>query len=412
MDPERWQQIERIYSRVLELEPSQRAAFIEEACLDDKSLRQEVERLLSRQSDAEHFIESPAIEMAAQALAKNSNRDIDKDLTASTLLHVGRTLLHYRIDEKIGEGGMGVVYNARDTHLDRSVALKVLPPEAVAYVERKRRFIQEAKAASALNHPNIITIYDISQADGIDFIAMEFVAGKTLDRRIGRRGLPLGEALKYGAQIADALEKAHNAGIVHRDLKPANVMVSDEGRVKVLDFGLAKLMQPLQSDLSGAGSSMQSQTDEGRIMGTVAYMSPEQAEGKHIDTRSDIFSFGSVLYEMLTGQRAFHGDTRASTIASILREEPKPISQVSEGMPREAERIVRRCLRKDPEHRFQTMADLRVALEELKEESDSGAQETPAAKAKPHRSMGIGCGRCAPDTHRRPARMVSLSPEG
>ena len=288
---------------------------------------------------------------------------------------IGKTLDHYQITEKLGEGGMGVVYKARDTHLDRFAAIKVLPPEKVSDPERKRRFIQEAKAASALNHPSIITIYDIDQADGVDFIAMEYVAGKTLDELIPRKGMRLSLALKYAVQIADALARAHGAGIIHRDLKPSNVMVDEHGLVKVLDFGLAKLTEAAAPE----AETVSTRTGEGAIVGTVAYMSPEQAEGKRIDTRSDIFSFGSMLYEMLTGQRAFRGDTRASTIASILKEEPKPISQVAEGLPRDAEKIVRRCLRKDPEHRFQTMADLRVALEELKEESDSGTLESAGA---------------------------------
>src|SRR5512136_2466476 len=295
---------------------------------------------------------------------------------------IGKTLDHYQITEKLGEGGMGVVDNARDTHLDRFVAIKVLPAEKVADADRKRRFVQEAKAASALNHPNIITIYDIDQADGVDYIAMEYVAGKTLDELIPRKGMRLSLALKYAVQIADALARAHGAGIIHRDLKPSNVMVDEHGLVKVLDFGLAKLTEAAGPEAETAAT----RTGAGMILGTAAYMSPEQAEGKPIDTRSDIFSFGSMLYEMLTGQRAFRGDTRASTIASILREEPKPISQVAEGIPRDAEKIVRRCLRKDPEHRFQVMADLRVALEELKEESDSGALETEGGtKPKPRR---------------------------
>src|SRR5512135_2253233 len=291
---------------------------------------------------------------------------------------IGKTISHYRITEKLGEGGMGVVYKARDTHLDRFVAIKVLPPENVAEPERKRRFVQEAKAASALNHPNIVTIHDITEEGGTDFIVMEYVAGKTLDDSIPHKGMRLSLALKYAVQIADALARAHGAGIIHRDLKPSNVMVDEHGLVKVLDFGLAKLTETSGPEAETAAT----RTGAGTVLGTAAYMSPEQAEGRHIDTRSDVFSFGSMLYEMLTGQRAFRGDTRASTIASILREEPKPISQVSEGLPRDAEKIVRRCLRKDPEHRFQTMADLRVALEELKEESDSGALE-PAAPAKP-----------------------------
>ena len=228
---------------------------------------------------------------------------------------IGQTLGHYRIDSKLGEGGMGVVYRAFDTHLDRAVAIKVLRPDATASPDRKRRFVQEAKSASALNHPGIIHIYDIDTADlpdgPTDFIAMEFVPGKTLDQCIGKNGLSLKDALKYGIQIADALARAHAAGIVHRDLKPANIIVADDGRVKLLDFGLAKLTEKIDDDPEGATATMAAQespqTEEGAIVGTVAYMSPEQAEGRKVDGRSDIFSFGSVLYEMVTGRRAFEG---------------------------------------------------------------------------------------------------------
>jgi eukaryotic-like serine/threonine-protein kinase len=283
---------------------------------------------------------------------------------------IGETLAHYQILEKLGEGGMGVVYKARDSHLDRLVALKVLPAEKVADPERKRRFVQEAKAASALNHPSIITIHDIASEHDIDFIVMEYVRGKTLDAVVPRKGLRLNETLKFAIQIADALAKAHSAGIVHRDLKPTNAMVTDDGLVKVLDFGLAKLTEV--SD-SGDERTLQSQTDEGTIVGTVSYMSPEQAEGKKVDARSDIFSFGSVLYEMATGQRAFHGDSKMSTMAAIMNQEPEPLSQLVPGIPRDLEKIIVRCLRKAPERRWQSMADIQVALTEIKEESESGS---------------------------------------
>lgn len=299
---------------------------------------------------------------------------------------LGKTLRHYDILEKIGEGGMGVVYKARDTHLDRFVAIKVLPPEKVADVQRRARFVQEAKAASALNHPNIVHIYDIDQQDGVDYIAMEHVQGKTLDQLIPRRGMRLNEALGRAAQIADALAKANAAGIIHRDLKPGNVMVTQDERVKVLDFGLAKLTELPEIGEDSATRSARPTTEEGTIVGTAAYMSPEQAEGKKVDARSDIFSFGSLLYEMVTGCKAFQGDTRASTLAAVLKDEPKPASQITPGLPKEVERIIRRCLRKDPAHRFQHMDDLKVALEELKEESDSGkltAVEAPARPRKP-----------------------------
>ncbi len=286
----------------------------------------------------------------------------------------GRTISHYEVLEQLGQGGMGVVYKARDTHLDRLVALKVLPTEAVRDPERRQRFVQEAKSASALNHPNIVTVYDIDSAAGVDFIAMEYVAGQTLDERIGRKGLPLKDALRYAIQIADALSKAHAAGIVHRDLKPANIMVTAEGQVKVLDFGLAKLIEPKESsaETPTMTASEQKITKEGKIVGTLAYMSPEQAEGKRVDARTDVFSFGAVLYQMLTGERPFHGTTQLELATSILREDPKPPSQIRDALPLEVERAVMRCLRKDPHRRFQTRSDRKVVREDLKEESDSG----------------------------------------
>jgi serine/threonine protein kinase len=295
---------------------------------------------------------------------------------------IGKTLGHYRITEKLGSGGMGVVYKAQDMHLARFVALKVLPPEKVADAERKRRFTQEAKAASALNHPNIIHIYDITTDQDVDFIAMEYVEGRTLEQMIGRRSLRLNDSLKYAVQIADALAKAHAAGIVQRDLKPANIMVNEDGTVKVLDFGLAKLMEHVQGDEFATTATAEGVTEKGAIIGTVAYMSPEQAEGRPVDGRSDIFSFGSVLYEMVTGRRAFQGESKISTLAAILHQEPSPVSEASGGTPQELERIVSRCLKKDPARRFQNMADLKVALEELKEDSESGKLASQAGAVK------------------------------
>jgi serine/threonine protein kinase/Tol biopolymer transport system component len=290
-----------------------------------------------------------------------------------------RTIAHYQIVEKIGEGGMGIVYKARDTRLERTAALKVLPADKTAEPERKRRFMQEARAASALNHPNIITIYDIGSDDSVDFIAMEFVAGRTLDALISRQGMRPAEVLRTAVQIADALAAAHAAGIIHRDLKPGNIMVTDSGLVKVLDFGLAKLTEKPESGEDAATETLGARTEEGAILGTIAYMSPEQAQGLKLDPRSDIFSFGAVLYEMVTGRRPFRGETKVSTLAAILNREPEPLAEAT---PRELDRIVQRCLRKDPARRFQTMADLKVALEELKDESDSGkltARNVPPA---------------------------------
>jgi Tol biopolymer transport system component/tRNA A-37 threonylcarbamoyl transferase component Bud32 len=289
---------------------------------------------------------------------------------------VGRSIAHYEVTEKLGEGGMGVVYKARDTHLGRLVALKVLRPDKVGDPDRKRRFVQEAKTASALSHPNIIHIYDIDEAQGVDFIAMEFVAGKTLDRLIPRHGMRAEEAVACALQIANALARAHSAGIVHRDLKPSNIIVAPEGLVKLLDFGLAKLTEPVEVCEDGPTLTLNPITEVGSILGTVSYMSPEQAEGKPVDARSDIFSFGSVLYEMLTGRRPFHGDTKAATIAAILRQEPQPPSQIVKEVPRELDRIVRSCLRKDPARRLQHMDDIAEMLQDLKEESESGRLES------------------------------------
>jgi eukaryotic-like serine/threonine-protein kinase len=365
MTPERWQQVERLYQAALEREPSLRAPFLREACGGDEQLRQEVESLLAYEPQAERFIEAPALQEAAQGFSADQ---------ASSL--VGRQLGTFKVLSLIGAGGMGEVYRAKDSRLNRTVAIKVLHTDKMVDPERKRRFIQEARAASALNHPNIVTIYEINRDNGVDFIAMEYVSGKTLDQILPRKGLRLGEALKYAVQMADALAKAHGAGIVHRDLKPANVMVTEEGLVKVLDFGLAKLVEPTESHQGPETMTTKqdgpTSTEEGTILGTVAYMSPEQAEGKKVDARSDIFSFGSVLYEMLTGQRAFQGDSKMSTLAAILNKEPKPVTDLAEGIPRDLEKILSRCLRKDRERRLQHMDDLKVALQELKEESDSG----------------------------------------
>ena len=287
---------------------------------------------------------------------------------------IGRALGHYRIEAKLGEGGMGIVYRAFDTHLDRSVAIKILRADAIS-PERKRRFLQEAKAASALNHPNIIHIYDISSSDGTDFIAMEFVAGKTLDQLIGKNGLPLKDTLKYSIQIADALARAHSAGIVHRDLKPSNIIVGEDGLVKLLDFGLAKLTETTaDSDADTATITAREvpHTEEGSIVGTIAYMSPEQAEGRKVDARSDIFSFGSVLYEMVTGRRPFEGANKISTLSAILHKEPQPPGELASDLPAEFEKIISRCLRKDRDRRAQHIGDLKLALEELRDDSTSG----------------------------------------
>jgi len=292
---------------------------------------------------------------------------------------VGRTVHHYQFLEKLGAGGMGEIWKAQDTRLNRFVAVKVLTSASAGDPERRRRFIQEAQAASALNHPNIITIHDIISEGDAEFMVMEFVQGKTLIDLIPKGGLRVPQVLKYAVQMTDALQTAHAAGIVHRDLKPGNVMVTETGLVKVLDFGLAKLTD--SSPLSQTGNSGDDTTRtiaeapltvEGSIIGTVSYMSPEQAQGKKVDARSDIFSFAVVLYEMVTGTRAFAGDSALSTLSAILRDETRPIPEIAPDTPPQLEHVIHRCLRKHPDQRFQTMKEVQTALGALKHESDSG----------------------------------------
>jgi Tol biopolymer transport system component len=299
------------------------------------------------------------------------------------------TLGHYRILEPIGEGGMGEVYAAEDTRLHRRIALKVLPRLLAGDPERRLRFEREAQAIAALNHPNIVTIHSVEEADGTPFLTMEMVEGKPLTDVIPRGGLPLPARLKMALASSDATAAAQQRGITHRDLKPANVMVTDEGRVKVLDFGVAKLRD---LEIAAAGEDLtrgptRQLTGEGKIIGTVAYMSPEQAEGKPVDPRSDIFAVGVLLHEMATGDRPFKGDTNVSIISSILKDNPAPVTDLNPRLPADLARIIRRCLAKDPGRRYQTAADLRTELEDLKQDLDSGVSAiTPRPLARPRLS--------------------------
>lgn len=279
----------------------------------------------------------------------------------------GQRLLHYEIEERLGEGGMGVVYKARDSHLDRPVAIKVLPPDSRLDPDRRQRFVREAKAASTLNHPNIVTVYDAGEVDGVTFIVMEFVHGRTLAQSIPATGLPLCEALQYAAQIADGLGAAHHAGIVHRDLKPANILLGEDGRVRIVDFGLAKQTriahgEQVETETLTDGHAA---TKEGMIVGTISYMSPEQVEGRAVDARSDVFSLGAVLYEMLTGHRAFQGDSEISTLSAILRDTPPPVRGTRHDVPGEIEKIVGRCLAKPPGSRYATAAEAAADLRKV-----------------------------------------------
>jgi Tol biopolymer transport system component/tRNA A-37 threonylcarbamoyl transferase component Bud32 len=308
-------------------------------------------------------------------------------------LAAGTKLGPYEVIAPLGSGGMGEVYLARDPRLGREVAIKVLPAERLADPVRRARFVQEARAASALNHPHIVTVHEIESAQGIDFIVMELVPGKTLDALIPRHGMRLGEVLRIAIPLADALAAAHAAGIIHRDLKPANVMVTPEGVVKVLDFGLAKLTQAEEGATEDATTldARAKLSHPGTVAGTPAYMSPEQASGGVVDARSDVFSFGAVLYEMVTGGRPFGGGSTAEMLASLLKEQPKPPTEIVPDVPKELERIILRCLRKEPARRFQHMTDLKVELEELKEESDSGLT-TAGARAPRRRGLWIAAG--------------------
>ncbi len=342
-------------------------------------------------------------------------------------LDAGHRLGTYEILSPIGAGGMGEVYRARDTRLGREVAIKVLPADRVADESRRRRFVQEARAASALNHSSIVTIHEIESQDGVDFIVMEYVPGKTLGTLLRSR-LKLSESIGIAVPIADALARAHAAGIVHRDLKPANVMVTPEGAVKVLDFGLAKLVAP--DETSEEHETMTEETREpvgsgpGTVAGTPGYMSPEQASGALVDARSDIFAFGCLLYEMVTGRRAFPGGSRAETLASLLRDQPKAPSEIVAEVPRDLDKLILRCLRKEPAKRFQHIADVKVELEEIRQEP--GAPPVAGGLAPPSRrkrallwttalagvlavAAGLRLGRRSPDAPIPSPRVVPLS---
>ncbi len=365
-DSERERRLEEIYSAALKQDASGREEFLRQACGGDTALRQEIESLLGDERKMGAFLEKPALEAAGRYRAATAGERENRSL-------VGQTLGPYDVLSLLGAGGMGEVYSARDTRLGRLVALKTLHPNVAADPGRQRRLLLEAKAASALNDPHIVALYDVGSAGGIDFLVMEYVPGETLDKLIARGPLQIRQSLAYAITIADALARAHKAGIVHRDLKPGNIMITEEGGVKVLDFGLAKLTEaPPSSGPVGAGSLV---SMAGLILGTAAYMSPEQAQGRPVDARSDIFSFGVVLYEMMAGQRPFQGSDRTSTLSAIVQQEPRPLRELNAKIPAELERVVLRCLLKDPSERFQEMADVRAALE---------AQQ-PAKAAAPRR---------------------------
>ena len=359
MTPERWQQVKEIFNSALSYPRDERSGFISLACSGDDGLQREVESLIAAHERSGSFIDQPAFEAAASLLGTDRGE-----------LIAGQTVGAYEVLAFISRGGMGEVYLAEDKRLGRKVALKLLPSSYTADVDRLRRFEQEARAASALNHPNIITIYEISQAAGTQMIAAEYVEGETLRQRLSRGGLTLSEALNVAIQIADALSAAHKAGIIHRDIKPENVMLRPDGYVKVLDFGLAKLSEQASPAIAAEAPTIQVRTGAGVVMGTAGYMSPEQARGLGVDNRSDIFSLGAVIYEMIAGRKPFHGETPSDTLAAILKTEPTPLSRIVPGSPPELIRIVNKSLRKDREERYQVVKDLWLDLKALKQELD------------------------------------------
>jgi eukaryotic-like serine/threonine-protein kinase len=328
--------------------------------------------------------------------------------TASEAMEPGRRLGHYAIQAKLGAGGMGTVYQALDTRLNRAVALKVLAPDKWEGTTGRGRLMREAQAASALNHPNIVTVYEIGLDAGVDFIAMERVDGETLDD-LGARRPPLRELLSIAIQIADALAAAHAAGIVHRDLKPGNIMVTERGLAKILDFGIAKVTTPGDSESSATVTL----TQPGLIVGSVAYMSPEQAAGKDVDWRSDVFSFGSVLYEMITTHRAFKEDTDLGTLAAVITKDPTPARQFAPGLPPALERIIGTCLRKKREDRWQSMGDVKLLLESALADLDLAAPPVRALRGWPTLALAAGAALLAAGATwwwLRPADTVSLGP--
>jgi serine/threonine protein kinase/dipeptidyl aminopeptidase/acylaminoacyl peptidase len=359
MEPRSFKRVEEAYHAALARPPSERDAFLQEACGGDEGLLLEVRSLLGHAEEAKGFLEQPAEEAPTEKVT-----------------HLrGTRLGPYEISDRIGAGGMGEVYRARDTRLGREVAVKILREAAAGDGDQRRRFEREARTAAALSHPSIATVYEIGEHEGKGFIAMELVEGKTLKERLEEGRLPVKELLPLATQIAAGLAKAHAAGIVHRDLKPGNLMVTSEGLVKILDFGLAKRM-PLASGASGQ------LTREGSVLGTVPYMSPEQAAGRPLDHRSDQFSLGAILYEMATGRRAFERNTTPQTLAAIIQDEPEPLRKLNPGMPIELSAIVERCLAKDADKRYHSTADLVKELTLV-----SAAASAPSRRPKRWRTV-------------------------
>ena len=345
MTPERLKQADELVEEALKRDPDERARFLNEACLGDEELKRVAESLLAYDSRAGSFLEEPAFKPTAAL--------IEADRAESV---VGRRIGHYDVISKIGRGGMGEVYLARDTGLDRRVALKLLPADFMMDAERVRRFTQEAKAASALDHPNVCTIYEVGQSSGFLYIAMQYVEGGTLRQLIGSRPLKLDALLSISLQAADALATVHDLGIIHRDIKSDNIIVTPKGQAKVLDFGLAKLTsRPARVDVSETDTEL---TRRGVVMGTPSYMSPEQARGERVDHRSDIFSLGVVIYEMASGRVPFKGKSQAETMSAVINEPHTPLAEINKEIPTELSAAIDRALSKDPADRYQRMGEM------------------------------------------------------
>ncbi|HKS08719.1 MAG TPA: protein kinase, partial [Pyrinomonadaceae bacterium] len=366
MKAERWHEVETVLQDALDRPPFERASFIEDVCAGDEELRTEATTLIAAYEEAGDFIEQPAIARDAYVL-----------LSAET----GRVIGPYRIVERLGAGGMGEVYLAHDTRLSRLVALKLLPVYFASDAARLRRFQSEARAASALNHPNILTIYEVGESDGVYFIATEFIDGKTIGELMREPQLSLAEILDCVEQVASALAVAHAAGIVHRDIKPENIMRREDGLLKILDFGIAKLLEPAKTQ----DDPRETQTETGLVLGTVNYMSPEQARGLSVDERTDIWSLGVVLYEMLSARLPFNGATRMDTMVAILDREPARLAEIANEHVRAApllQSIVEKCLCKDVAGRYRTVSELLTDLKTAREQLDGKAERAHESRPR------------------------------
>ena len=369
MKTERWEKVIDLFQSALERAPEERTAFLDESCHDDEGMRQEVESLLTSHERAENFIEVPAFEAAPEFVPNDS---------AGAL--IGKLIGHYRIESLIGVGGMGKVYRARDERLGRKVALKLLPDSLTTDETQLSRFKNEARTASALNHPNILTVYEIGTEGNVQFIATEFIEGITLRAALASGAMNTQRTLEIAVQVSSALAAAHDAGVVHRDIKPENIMLRPDGYAKVLDFGIAKLTE--QNRASDDHTTALLQTRPGLVLGTAHYMSPEQARGQKIDARSDIWSLGVVLYEMVAGSPPFRGETPSDCIAAILTTEPPPLSSVSPDVPARLESILQKALRKNTDERYQTIKEMLAELRNLKAklEAERSLSQTKSAR--------------------------------